>query len=127
MRTVKQLHRSVPEEEDDLYEDFDGDDDLPRVLCPGCARAVALDPEDGVVPQHAVCPSPWDPFGLTVCPGSGHAADAEGLARVPVPPLVEPVTLAALPDSLHWRLQPFSHATGPDAAEPRVETLRTAA
>ncbi|WP_190233016.1 hypothetical protein [Streptomyces avicenniae] len=133
MRNVKALHRPGPDQvpgeddEEQLFADEeDAYDDLPRVLCPGCARPVALEEPGGAVPQHAVCPSPFDPFGMAVCPGSGEEAD-DGVVPLPVTPLaVEPVALAALPESLHWRLQPFSHAVR-HATRPAVVTLRQAA
>ncbi|MEV1007028.1 hypothetical protein [Streptomyces sp. NPDC049881] len=134
MRNVKALHRPGPDpvpvedDEEQLFSDeAEADDDLPRVLCPGCARPVALEEPGGPVPQHAVCPSPFDPFGLTVCPGSGRAAADDGVLPLPAASFaVEPVALAALPESLHWRLQPFSHAVR-HAARSAAVTLRQAA
>jgi hypothetical protein len=85
-----------------------------RLRCPDCARPIALRADDELLPRHAVCPTPWNPFGLTVCPGSGRAARD---AAPPDGPLAgeeqEWGTLLALPAGLNWRTQPFSHVGGP--------------
>ncbi|MFI6586388.1 hypothetical protein [Embleya sp. NPDC050493] len=85
-----------------------------RRACPQCGVVlVAADADDGsVVPDHAVCPSAQDPFGIRACPGSGtafgdpvhRAADPTSPAPAPARP---PVTV--LPAGLDWRAQPFSH------------------
>ncbi|AEW97759.1 MULTISPECIES: hypothetical protein [Streptomycetaceae] len=92
--------------EDEGYEIF-------RVFCPDCSRPIALFTEEERLPEHALCSSPWDPFGLTVCAGSGRpvaqarpahdarAADEQDLAA-----------LLTLPAGLDWRTQPFSHVGG---------------
>lgn len=86
-----------------------------RVDCPNCRQSIALLAEEETLPRHALCASPWDPFGLTVCQGSGRpVADAapsggdEGEARERG--LGE---LLTLPEGLDWRMQPFSHVGGP--------------
>jgi len=55
---------------------FDEDvEKITRVRCPDCTRPIALLADDVVLPEHAVCPTPWNPFGLTVCPGSGRRTE----------------------------------------------------
>ncbi|HSA52825.1 MAG TPA: hypothetical protein VLH10_22290 [Yinghuangia sp.] len=79
------------------------------------ADAVPLDADDGDaswrVPVHAVLPTAVDPFAALPCPGSGLAADPATDAvdaPAPVPPSPPPTVL---PLGLHWRDQPFSHAS----------------
>ncbi|MGW4973498.1 hypothetical protein ACWEP3_26820, partial [Streptomyces albidoflavus] len=55
------------EEELDAYETFG----MFRVVCPDCAQPIALLADEETLPQHALCATPWDPFGLTVCSGTG--------------------------------------------------------
>jgi hypothetical protein len=72
--------------------------------------------EDTLLPSHAVCPNPWQPFGLTVCAGSGRAvADAGSVETLVVAPVAEhfAAALPVLPSGLDWRTQPFSHVGGP--------------
>lgn len=96
-----------------------------RVTCPDCARPIALLADEEELPEHALCPSPWNPFGLTVCPGSGRAvedaepADASGGAQE-----LDTALLLTLPESLDWRRQPFSHIGGPGSRPLRVPTAR---
>jgi hypothetical protein len=111
---------------DDLYELLTADDadegfdeessDIFRVHCPDCGRPIALTADEEVLPQHAVCPTPWNPFGLTVCPGSGRAAleavPADGPVRADE---LELGTVLTLPAGLDWRTQPFSHVGGPSS------------
>ncbi|MDJ1131343.1 hypothetical protein NMN56_005115 [Streptomyces iconiensis] len=95
--------------DDETYESY-------RVNCPDCAQPIALLPLEESLPEHALCASPWDPFGLTVCKGSGRAVsetatvEGEGAARERVVS-----ELLSLPKGLDWRTQPFSHASGPGA------------
>src|SRR4051794_20266979 len=35
-----------------------------RVRCPDCRQPIALLPGEGVLPEHATCPTLWNPFGL---------------------------------------------------------------
>jgi hypothetical protein len=109
----------------DDAEDLDDGADALRMTCPDCGRPIAVLAGGERLPEHAVCPTPWDPFGLTVCAGSGRAL-AEAL-----PPAVEvlPVarregadlgTLLALPAGLDWRTQPFSHVGGPGSRPIRL-------
>jgi hypothetical protein len=85
-----------------------------RVHCPECRRPIALLAEECVLPEHAVCSSPWNPFGLSVCPGSGRPVEDAG----PVQDVLDDgddvaAALLTLPEGLDWRTQPFSHAGGP--------------
>lgn len=100
---------------------FDADDgefedtfEMYRVICPACARPIALLAGEDTLPEHALCPTPWNPFVLSVCPGTGGAAadalpaDAKAEAREQDASL-----LLTLPQGLDWRTQPFSHVGGP--------------
>lgn len=84
-----------------------------RVTCPDCGQPIALLAEEESLPEHALCASPWNPFGLTVCQGSGRAAseaapaDGEGVVERGL------TALLTLPEGLDWRTQPFSHVSGP--------------
>lgn len=98
--------------------------DVVRLACPVCARPIAVAGDDSVLPSHAVCPNPWQPFGLTVCTGSGRAvADAGSLEPLVLAPATEQFT-AALP--LDWRTQPFSHVGGPGSRPILVPLQRDA-
>ncbi|MBV9026877.1 MAG: hypothetical protein JO362_24460 [Streptomycetaceae bacterium] len=93
--------------DDDVYEIF-------RVHCPDCARPIALFAHEDVIPEHALCPTPWNPFGLTVCGGSGRpAAEAEPVGGMELTDERDMAVLLTFPEGLDWRTQPFSHAGGP--------------
>ncbi|MFI1800144.1 hypothetical protein ACH427_22710 [Streptomyces sp. NPDC020379] len=96
-----------------------------RVTCPDCARPIALLADEDVLPEHALCPSPWNPFGLTVCPGSGRgvgsaapADESQGTQEF------DAALMLTLPESLDWRTQPFSHIGGPGSRPVRVPDMR---
>ncbi|MFI6349751.1 hypothetical protein [Streptomyces sp. NPDC050560] len=98
----------------------DFEEDAYRVVCPDCARPIALHSDDDVLPRHGMCPTPWDPFGLQLCPGTGRrAADAAYTDAAPGGVEQESAQLLTLPQGLDWRTQPFSHAGG-HRARPRV-------
>lgn len=81
-----------------------------RVRCPECRRPIALLADEERLPEHALCPTPWNPFGLTVCAGSGRAvADAEPM-ETDFAAQRDVAILLTLPEGLDWRMQPFSHA-----------------
>lgn len=85
-----------------------------RVVCPDCARPIALLADEDVLPEHALCQTPWNPFGLTVCPGSGRSADeAEPADDSLAARERDAALLLTLPEGLDWRTQPFSHGWGP--------------
>ena len=110
---------------DDEFDDEQAGEVL-RVVCPECARPIALTGSGESLPQHALCPTPWDPFGLQVCPGSGRSVAEGGAVEMPTAPLVDTAVLARLPESLDWRLQPFSHVAVHRPAA-GLSTLRQAA
>ncbi|WP_432107930.1 hypothetical protein [Streptomyces sp. AA1529] len=97
---------SGPVAEDEMYEGL-------RVKCPECRQAIAVFAQEEKLPRHGLCASPWDPFGLTVCQGSGRPMgeaapwDSETRGRAVS-------ELLTLPEGLDWRTQPFSHAGRPD-------------
>lgn len=101
-------------EEYDTYE-------IIRVNCPECAQPIALFADEEQLPEHALCPTRWDPFGLTVCPGTGRAASEALPAEGEHGAREEDVAaLLTLPEGLDWRMQPFSHAGGHRSGPPRV-------
>ncbi|MEV5510605.1 hypothetical protein [Streptomyces orinoci] len=96
-----------------------------RVTCPDCARPIALLADEDVLPEHALCPSSWDPFGLTVCPGSGCSADEAKPVDEPFGAQeLDTALLLTLPEGLDWRTQPFSHLGGPGSRPLRVPAMR---
>jgi hypothetical protein len=108
-------------------DDFDAYDtfEMYRVICPDCAQPIALLADEDVLPQHALCPSPWNPFVLTVCSGTGRAASQADSADDSFE-LQEQDTalLLTLPQGLDWRTQPFSHVGGPGSRPFRVPVAR---
>ncbi|WP_432090463.1 hypothetical protein [Streptomyces sp. NRRL F-5630] len=99
----------VEDEEFDAYDTFE----IYRVVCPDCAQPIALLADEDVLPEHALCASPWDPFGLTVCAGTGRAAASARPAGEGGAEEQEIGVLLTLPQGLDWRTQPFSHVGGP--------------
>jgi len=99
-----------------------------RVICPDCAQPIALLADEDVLPEHALCPTPWNPFGLTVCSGTGRDASSARPADESLE-LQEQDTalLLTLPQGLDWRTQPFSHVGGPGSRPLKVQPLRRAA
>lgn len=120
MQSLKRAGRTEPESADlvatdenddiDLYDTFE----MYRVVCPDCTRPIALLADEDVLPEHALCPSPWNPFVLTVCAGTGRPAsearDADESSEVQEQ---HTALLLTLPQGLDWRTQPFSHVGGP--------------
>lgn len=112
---------SVEPEELDTYDAFD----MFRVVCPDCAQSIALLADEEVLPEHALCPTPWNPFVLAVCAGSGRPlADAHAPDEAPDGQEQELGTLLTLPQSLDWRKQPFSHVGGPGSRPIKVPRMR---
>ncbi|MFJ5532064.1 hypothetical protein [Streptomyces sp. NPDC093261] len=98
------------DDEFDAYDTFE----MYRVICPDCAQPIALLADEEVLPEHALCASPWNPFGLTVCAGTGRAAaEARPADESTVPQEQDAALLLTLPQGLDWRTQPFSHVGGP--------------
>ncbi|MEU6174092.1 hypothetical protein ABZ832_19490 [Streptantibioticus parmotrematis] len=107
---------------DDLDEEAFG---IFRVHCPDCARPIALLADEDTLPEHAQCPSPWNPFGLTVCAGSGRSvADARPVEEDEEGAEGDVAALLTLPAGLDWRTQPFSHAGGPGSRPIRLPEMR---
>ncbi|MFJ3305456.1 hypothetical protein ACIPSA_20490 [Streptomyces sp. NPDC086549] len=108
-------------EETDDYDTFE----MYRVICPDCAQPIALLADEDVLPEHALCASPWNPFGLTVCAGTGRAATEARPADESFEPQEQGTALLlTLPQGLNWRTQPFSHVGGPGSRPMRVPAMR---
>jgi hypothetical protein len=124
-----------PEPEGVESEDFDADEldaydtfEMYRVICPDCVQPIALLADEEVLPEHALCASPWNPFGLTVCAGTGReAADARSADESAEPQEQDTALLLTLPQGLDWRTQPFSHVGGPSSRPMRAPVMRRAA
>ncbi|BCM71506.1 MULTISPECIES: hypothetical protein [Streptomyces] len=109
------------DEELDAYDTFE----MYRVICPDCAQPIALLADEEFLPEHALCASPWNPFGLTVCAGTGRsAADARPADESFEPQEQDTALLLTLPQGLNWRTQPFSHVGGPGSRPMRVPAMR---
>ncbi len=112
------------DDEPDAYDTFE----MYRVICPDCAQPIALLADEEVLPEHALCASPWNPFGLTVCAGTGRsAADARPADESVGPQEQDTALLLTLPQGLNWRTQPFSHVGGPGSRPMRVPAMRSQA
>lgn len=112
---------------DDVFEEESAH--VVHLSCPDCGRPITVFTGGQSLPEHALCPTPWNPFGLTVCTGSGRAVEeagpVEGADQEP-----EPEGMAAvltLPAGLDWRTQPFSHVGGPASRPIRPAVRRLAA
>ncbi|MFE5818719.1 hypothetical protein [Streptomyces sp. NPDC056479] len=111
-------------EEDDELDAYDTYE-MYRVFCPDCAQPIALLADEEVLPEHALCASPWNPFGLTVCAGTGRrATEARSADESPEPQEQDTALLLTLPQGLDWRTQPFSHVGGPGSRPMRVPEMR---
>jgi hypothetical protein len=129
--TEEQLSGPLDEEVDmEMEGDVEDEGALVKVPCPDCGQPIALPAPDEALPVHALCPTPWNPFGLTVCPGSGRAAAGDA-GPEPCTAGRGGATIArpTLPEGLDWRLQPFSHAgpAGAAAGAVRLPSVRQAA
>ncbi|MGC0333294.1 hypothetical protein RKD23_006284 [Streptomyces sp. SAI-170] len=145
MQSLKRPGRSVPKRQQPVVEPepegvetdvFDGDDgdeavdaydtfEMYRVICPDCAQPIALLADEESLPEHALCASPWNPFGLTVCRGTGRSAtDARPADETVEPQEQDTALLLTLPQGLDWRTQPFSHVGGPGSRPMRVPSMR---
>ncbi|WP_330329359.1 hypothetical protein OHS33_06180 [Streptomyces sp. NBC_00536] len=128
-RTAPAPHER-PEPQGGEYGDFDQDADfadfadfdasaeafdIHHAVCPDCSQSIALVADEEFLPEHGLCLSPWNPFGLTVCAGTGRpATDAREAAEAAVAEReAEQFTVLTLPQGLDWRTQPFSHVGGP--------------
>ncbi|MEW2296841.1 hypothetical protein ABZ719_29780 [Streptomyces sp. NPDC006743] len=140
MQSLKRPGRSVPKrqqpavepqpegvEPDEFGEGTDAYDtfEMFRVICPECAQPIALLADEEILPEHALCASPWNPFGLTVCAGTGRKADeARPADEFDGPQEQQTALLLTLPQGLDWRMQPFSHVGGPGSRPMRVPAMR---
>ncbi|NBM18371.1 hypothetical protein [Streptomyces sp. GC420] len=105
----------------DAYDTFE----MFRVLCPDCQQPIALLAEEDVLPEHAKCPTPWNPFGLQVCAGSGRPVDSTRPADESFEVQEQDTALLlTLPQGLDWRMQPFSHVGGPGSRPMRMPRVR---
>ena len=94
----------------DAYDTFE----MYRVICPDCTQPIALLADEDVLPEHALCATRWNPFVLTVCPGTNRDASLALPADESLEAQEqETALLLTLPQGLDWRMQPFSHAGGP--------------
>ena len=128
-KRLQAVVESEPEgvEHDALDDDFDAYDtfEMYRVICPDCAQPIALLADEEVLPEHALCASPWNPFGLTVCTGTGRkASEARSADESAEPQEQHTALLLTLPQGLDWRTQPFSHVGGPGSRPMRVPVMR---
>ncbi|MBO1331513.1 hypothetical protein [Streptomyces sp. VRA16 Mangrove soil] len=97
-------------DEFDAYDTFE----MYRVICPDCAQPIALLADEDVLPEHAHVTSQWNPFGLSVCAGTGRAAtEARPADDMTGTQEQDTALLLTLPQGLDWRTQPFSHVGGP--------------
>lgn len=128
MQSLKLTERTEPEPVDpdddgsaDAYDMFE----MVRVVCPDCAQPIALLADEDVLPEHARCPTPWNPFVLTVCSGTGlGVSDARPADETLELQEQEAGLLLTLPQGLDWRMQPFSHAGGSGSRPLRVPGMR---
>ncbi|MFE7775965.1 hypothetical protein ACFU5O_19060 [Streptomyces sp. NPDC057445] len=134
MQSVKRTGRTEPEpvdsfvshedDERDTYDTFE----MYRVICPDCAQPIALLADEEELPEHALCPTPWNPFVLSVCAGTGRpAGDARPADESREVQEQDTALLLTLPQGLDWRTQPFSHAGGPGSRPLKVPGMRRAA
>lgn len=137
MLNTKRAGRTEPEpleplasayaEDDDYLEPADAEGfEIHHAICPDCGQSIALVADEEHLPEHALCLTPWNPFGLTVCAGTGRpVADAlptVGLLQSEQPEL-EAVVHLTLPQGLDWRTQPFSHVGGPGSRPVRLDSV----
>lgn len=120
MRTMKSVQAvrqdaSATESDPESVEAFDTETyEIFRVNCPDCGQPIALLAEEEKLPEHALCATPWNPFGPTVCQGSGRPVEDAPAPGAEDETRERDVTeLLTLPAGLDWRTQPFSHVGGP--------------
>ncbi|MEV7870305.1 hypothetical protein AB0P17_30375 [Streptomyces sp. NPDC088124] len=127
MQSLQRAGRTEPvpvdlddSDEIDFYDTFE----MYRVVCPDCVQPIALLADEGTLPEHALCPTPWNPFVLSVCAGTGRAAsEARPADASHEPQEQETGLLLTLPQGLDWRTQPFSHVGGPGSRPFKVRSL----
>lgn len=110
--------------DDGEYLDDNEGFEIHHAVCPDCGQSIALVADEEFLPQHALCLTPWNPFGLTVCAGTGRpvgdALPTVGMIQPAEAQELEPVVLLSLPQGLDWRTQPFSHVGGPGSRPVRM-------
>lgn len=134
MLNTKRAGRTEPEplepvadyaDDGEYLEPGDAEDfEVRHAVCPDCGQSIALVADEEHLPQHALCLTPWNPFGLTVCAGTGRpVSDALPTLGALLPEQQEPAAIVhlALPQGLDWRTQPFSHVGGPGSRPVRPE------
>ncbi|MFH7594712.1 hypothetical protein WDV06_06325 [Streptomyces racemochromogenes] len=139
MLNTKRAGGTEPEPLEPLAAEYAADDDylepadsegfeIHHAVCPDCGQSIALVADEEHLPEHALCLTPWNPFGLTVCAGTGRpvsdALAAAGLLQSERPEL-EAVVHLTLPQGLDWRTQPFSHVGGPGSRPVRLAAAAT--
>lgn len=132
MQKLKSVDSTEPVELADIGDDpqLDAYDTLEmyRVICPDCMQPIALLADEDRLPEHARCATPWNPFGLTVCAGTGRvASDAEPADQSLETQGQHSALLLTLPQGLDWRKQPFSHVGGPGSRPVKPVQQRRAA
>jgi hypothetical protein len=134
MQSLKRAGSVEPEAADLAYAEegeFDDTFEMYRVVCPACAQPIALLADEDTLPEHALCPTRWNPFVLSVCSGTGSAAaDAEPADETAEVHEQDTGLLLTLPLGLDWRTQPFSHVGGPGSRpvkQPSWRSVSTAA
>ncbi|MFD7611238.1 hypothetical protein [Streptomyces sp. NPDC059828] len=142
MHSVKRSGRTEPEPVDSVGSDCDNPDragsaddydtfdtfEMYRVICPDCAQPIALLADEDALPEHAMCPTPWNPFVLSVCAGTGRPATDAGPADESLEVQEQDTALLlTLPQGLDWRMQPFSHVGGPGSRPIKTPPARRAA
>ncbi|GAA0293450.1 hypothetical protein GCM10010302_35170 [Streptomyces polychromogenes] len=135
MLNTKRAGRTEPEPLEPLAAEYADDDDyldsadaegfeIHHAICPDCGQSIALVADEEHLPEHALCLTPWNPFGLTVCAGTGRPV-SDALATVGLLQSEQPeldVVHLTLPQGLDWRTQPFSHVGGPGSRPVRPAT-----
>ncbi|MFJ4921783.1 hypothetical protein [Streptomyces sp. NPDC088725] len=128
MQNLKSTGHAGPEsadladpDETDSYDTFE----MYRVICPHCAQPIALLADENVLPEHALCPTPWNPFVLSVCAGTGRpASDARPADESSKAQEQDTALLLTLPQGLDWRTQPFSHVGGQGSRPVKMARVR---
>ncbi|CAO0826669.1 putative protein OS=Streptomyces microflavus OX=1919 GN=G3I39_33810 PE=4 SV=1 [Streptomyces microflavus] len=92
---------------------------------PDCARPIALLADEDVLPEHARCPTPWNPFVLTVCSGTGRVvADARPADETLEPQEQEAALLLTLPRDSTGGCSPSRTPAAPGSRPLRVPLMR---
>ncbi|MFE9258325.1 hypothetical protein [Streptomyces sp. NPDC006879] len=119
-----ELVADFEDEDPDSRDALQEPSDAFRVTCPDCAQSIALCPEEERLPQHAVCLNAWNPFGITLCPGTGRTvAGTLPAVEVTLDGEESEAIVLALPQGLDWRTQPFSHVGGPGSRPVRLTAV----